>query len=277
MALQQPFSNATLFERAVRRVLRPLVRALISQNVAATMFYRIVKQTYVEVAEETLGKDATDSRISVVTGVHRRDVKEFRMRPDDGSSAVGKRLSTLSTVVGRWLSDPDFTNENGVPLILPRSESAKPSFDGLVQSVSRDIRPRTLLDELQRQGVIELDGDKVRLVLDGLVAGQDLDRKLHFFSHNVGDHMQAAVENLLSDPSPHLERAVFYNNLTAASAHDLEERGRDLAQHALLQINTEASALQKRDQAEPEADYRIRFGVFFFTEKEEEGLGGNED
>lgn len=277
MADQQPFSNATLFERAVRRVLRPLVRALISQNVAVTAFYRIVKQTYVEVAEETLGEDATDSRISVITGVHRRDVKEFRNVPDDGGAAVGKRLSTLSTVVGRWLSDPDYSDEDGAPMVLPRSAPAGPSFDTLVQSVSRDIRPRTILDELQRQNVVALEGDHVRLLLEGLVAGEDLDQKLHFFSHNVGDHMQAAVENLLSDPAPHLERAVFYNNLTEASARELETEAREIAVRSLREINARASARQKQDTSQPGADYRIRFGVFFFKENEDGEVGGHED
>ena len=228
-------------------------------------------------AAETLGDDATDSRSSVITGVHRRDVKEFRNVPDDGGAAVGKRLSTLSTVVGRWLSDPDYVDEAGTPVPLPRSTADGPSFDTLVQSVSRDIRPRAILDELQRQNVVTGDGYHVRLLLEGLVAGEDLDQKLHFFSHNVGDHMQAAVENLLSDPAPHLERAVCYNNLTDSSALELETEAREIALRSLREINAQASALQKKDATHPGADYRIRFGVFFFKENEDGEVGGHED
>ena len=73
-----PFTKSSLFEQAVRAILRPLVRALIAQGVTATAFYRIVKQTYVEVASDAAGRSATDSQVSVMTGVHRRDVKALR-------------------------------------------------------------------------------------------------------------------------------------------------------------------------------------------------------
>ena len=56
-------------------------RALIAKGVTAPDFYRVVKQTFVEVAEADFALDGerpTDSRISMLTGVHRRDVKAFR-------------------------------------------------------------------------------------------------------------------------------------------------------------------------------------------------------
>lgn len=273
MSDREPFTKSGLFERAVRRLLRPLVRALIAQNVTATAFYRIVKQTYVEVASDLLGKDATDSRISVITGVHRRDVKDFRSEQPAEGSAVGKKVSTLATVIGRWLSHPEYLDDEDTPLVLPRTGADMPSFEGLVQSISRDIRPRTVLDELLRQKVVDVEDDMVRLKIDGLIVSDDMDQKLHFFSHNVGDHLHAAVENLLADPPPHLERAVFYNNLTDASVSELEAEAREISQRALRRINVRASTLQNQDEAKDGASSRIRFGVFFFKENEDEGSG----
>lgn len=267
MASTDPFTKAALFERALRGLLRPLLRALIAQGVTAPAFYRIVKQTFVEVGEKELGDKATDSRISVMTGVHRRDVKEFRsLDPDEGAD-IGQRVSMLSTVVGRWMSDRDYLSADGTPSALPRSDSDKPSFDRLVQSVSRDIRPRTVLDELIRQGTVDLeDNGDIRLLVEGMIGSADADQKLHFFSHNIGDHMNAAVENLLSAESPCLERAVFYNTLTESSVAAIEAQARDISLEALQKINMLAQTYQANDMMKDHATHRFRFGVFFFNE-----------
>ncbi len=273
MAARDPFSRSGLFERAVRRILRPLVRALIAQGVTAPALYRIVKQTYVEVAVDDLGEAATDSRVNVMTGVHRRDVKEFRARDQSESTETQRKVSILLTVVGRWMSDPVFA-EAGVPRALPRFATDGPSFETLVQSVSRDIRPRTVLDELTRQGIARLDEDEVRLVSEGVVGSADTDQKLHFFAHNLGDHMQAAVDNLLSEEPEFLERAVFYNHLERESVETIEAEVRRLSQDGLKRINTLAAGKQAADKAQPTATHRFRFGVFFYREDEDAGTKG---
>lgn len=249
------------------------MRALIAQGVTAPALYRIVKQTYVEVAVDDLGDAATDSRVNVVTGVHRRDVKEFRTGDQSDSNETQRKVSILLTVVGRWMSDPMFT-ENGRPRVLPRFAADGPSFETLVQSVSRDIRPRTVLDELTRQGIAELEDDMVRLLSEGLVGSADTDQKLHFFAFNLGDHMQAAVDNLLSDAPEFLERAVFYNNLEASSVAAIEAEARRLSQDGLKRINTLAAGKQAEDKSKPTAHHRFRFGVFFYREEEDAGTKG---
>lgn len=273
MSEQQPFSKSRHFERAVAWILRPLVRALIAQGVTAPALYRIVKRTYVEVAEQELDGKATDSRISVATGVHRRDVKALREESAAGDEGIGKKVSTLATVVGRWLSDPDLTGDDGAPLPLLRSADAAPSFDHLVQRVSRDIRPRTVLDELIRQGIATRDEDMIVLHPEAIVGPADLTQKLHFFSRNLGDHMNASVENLLSDDPPFIERAVFYNNLTPAAVTEIEAKARALGGDALLELNSLAARHQDADRSAPEAHHRFRFGVFFYQENE----GGPDD
>lgn len=268
MAVRDPFSQSGLFERALRRLLRPLVRALIAQGVTAPALYRIVKQTYVEVAAEDLGAEATDSRINVMTGVHRRDVKDFRARGSEEGGETQRKVSILLTVVGRWMSDPDYL-QDGVPRDLPRAAPEGPSFEALVQSVSRDIRPRTVLDELTRQGITALEDDRITLIAEGLVGSADTDQKLHFFAHNLGDHMQAAVDNLLSDDPQHLERAVFYNHLDEVSVAEVEGEARRIGVDALRQINTLAARKQGADQSKATASHRFRFGVFFYKEDED--------
>lgn len=266
MATNDPFSKSTLFQQALLGILRPLIRALIAQGVTAPAFYRIVKRSYVHVAEQEMGDGATDSAISVATGVHRRDVKTFRQPADPTQENERRGFSILATVVGRWLSDPSLTDANGDPLSLPRTGEV--SFDELVRSVSMDIRPRAVLDELVRQRIATEEDDMLALDADTLVGPANLDQKLHFFSLNLGDHMNAAVENLLHEDPPFLERAVFYNNLTEASSVEIEAESRRVAVEALMGINALARARQAADRDDPDATHRFRFGVFYYAEDE---------
>ena len=96
-------------------------------------------------------KEPTDSRLSIATGIHRKDVK--RLRSQSGTSGIGNEGNTASQVIARWLAmgnpPPLLTRQ---PIAKGRSKSA--GFDALVQSVSTDIRPRAVLDELLSRGVV---------------------------------------------------------------------------------------------------------------------------
>ncbi|MEM8793175.1 MAG: DUF6502 family protein [Pseudomonadota bacterium] len=268
-------SRASVFGRVIEGLLRPLVRALISQGVTAPALYRIVKKLYVDVAEKDFaieGARQTDSRISVLTGVHRRDVKAFREGADGDDGAVREKVTTIASVLGKWLADPAYTDRNGNALTLPRTASRGASFEALVSSVSRDIRPRTVLDELVNQGLVRVDErERISLDTEAFFGPADTDQKIHFFAENVGDHIAAAVENLLADEPPFMERAVFYNRLSPKSVAELEEAARTHGMEALTALNTRANALQNEDLEKADGTERFRFGVFFYREDEAAG------
>ncbi len=266
---------------ALKRLLRPLVKALIAKGVTAPALYAMLKEVYVEVARDTFaldGKPPTDSRVSVLTGVHRKDVRAFRERPADAESGLERRVTVMTTVIGRWLGDPETTRIDGSPKPLPRQSETGPSFDSLVQSVNTDVRPRTILDELVRKGIVALDddSDEVTLQVEALLTRGPDDERFHFFARNIGDHMAAAAENVLTDdgPAPFLERAVFYNNLRSASVDEIEARARTVATETLTELNRLGYTHQTADaQGEPgagdeAANSRFRFGVYFFREDE---------
>ena len=68
---------------ALKRLLRPLVRLLIAKGVTLPAMIELLKDVYVGVAVHDLesgSKGPTDSRVSVMTGVHRKDVKRPAIR-----------------------------------------------------------------------------------------------------------------------------------------------------------------------------------------------------
>lgn len=270
-----------IFVRVLRGIMRPLVRALIARGMTAPAFYRLTKQVYVEVADADFGLDGerpTDSRISVLTGVHRRDVKALRSAGAVSDDAVEIKVSAISSVLGRWLASEETTDAKGLPRVLPRSGEG--SFDALVASVNKDVRPRTILDEMVRQNLVVVDADgRVHLRAEAFVGPGDIDQKVYFFGENVGDHIAAATDNLLSEDPKFLERAVFYNRLTTESVDMIEAHARDGGRLMLEELNRIAHDRQEADVADEQGDERFRFGIFFYrtVETDEQTDAGVED
>ena len=282
MVEQRFNAPARVFTKAIQGLLRPLVRAMIAQGITAPAFYRMIKQIYVDVAEEafSLGEDRpTDSRISLLTGVHRRDVRAFRNADDEDGDDTVEKLTTIASVLGRWLADPAYTGFDGRPVPLSRSEKSEPSFETLVQSISRDIRPRTVLDELLRQNLVDMKEQEslIELRHDAFVGAGDAEQKIFFFAENIGDHMAAAVDNLLRDQPQFLERAVFYNRLRAASVDEIEAHARERAMDLLVDLNRMANTHQSTDKLEEDGTERFRFGVFFYRDDEADQEAGQPD
>jgi hypothetical protein len=177
-------------------------------------------------------------------------------------------------VLGQWIARPEFRDAAGRPMVLARTGEPGRDFESLVRGVSTDIRPRTVLDELLRQGLVTEDPDgRLRLTADALAGPGSDETRVVFFAANVGDHLAAAAENLLAEKPAFLERAVFYNRLTAGSVDRIETRARALAQAALEEVNRESSALQQGDRGAEGATERYRFGVYFFRDGGRRGDG----
>ena len=255
--------------------MRPIVRLLIARGVQLPAVTAMLKQVFVDVANQDFridGKAPTDSRISVLTGVHRRDVRSIRT---DGMPSSARPVMSLSaTVIGRWLGDPAYRDEKGQPRILPRlADNGSPSFEELFQGISKDVHPRTVLDDLLNQKLVEWDeeADCVRLRSHAFVPSEGGEDLMRFFEMNLHDHLAAAVANLLDDQKHgrFLERAVFYNRLLPSSVDQIEDSARRLGEDVLNDLNGTALRLQKSDESSGEATERFRFGVFFYREDDQ--------
>jgi len=255
------------FQAALSRILRPLIRSMIARGLTFPKLSDLLKPLFVQCAEADFGlagKRMTDSRISLLTGLQRRDVRAHR---DQVFQSTEESTGPLPRIVTRWVSDEAWS-EDGTPHTLPRTGASR-SFEALVHSVSRDMHPRTLLDELERQGVVAIDDDQITLLSDSYLPSGD-DAKLAYFAANLGDHSEAAAANLNEDKPPFFERAVHYNQLSDASLATLETLARE-KQHALMtELNAEANRLQQQDKQKAQAKGRFRFGAFIYTEKTEE-------
>lgn len=254
-------------------LLRPLIRLLLTHGITFQVFCELVKSAYVKVVEEEFRlayKPQTDSRISLLTGIHRREVNRLRNKSATGIN-LPPHASMSALLLSIWSGHPEYLDERGLPVPLPRlaRKSEDRSFESLVQSVSKDFRARVVLDEWIRQGVVTLDGsDTVHLRTDAFMPPHNMEEKIYYFGQNIHDHLAATVHNLMEGSPPFLERCVFYDKLSAESVKELAEYSRTVGMRALHAVNKRAAELQKRDQAHPEAVYRTNFGVYNFSEVE---------
>lgn len=263
--------------RAVRHLLRPLVRVLVANQVTFPVLGELLKQVYVESAQRDFaieGGSETASRLSLLTGIHRKDIQ--RLRGDAAEDYSPPRSISLGArVVARWTAQPEYLDADGLPRALPLSGD-EPSFQRLVASVSTDIRPRAVIDEWRRLGVIEEGADGlIRLVVSAFVPAHGLDEKLHYFGRNVHDHVAAAAHNLSGDGPPMMERSVYYDGLSDESVRELETLAERRGMAALSAVNARALELQERDSAAP-SRRRMSFGLYFLRAHERDEQKGED-
>src|SRR6201986_4326934 len=110
-ASQQQMAAAKL-HAPLARLLRPLVRLCIKGGMTFPALAQLLRELFVNVAEHDFaleGKDQTDSRVSLLTGIHRKEVARLR-----GAGApvheTPAALSLTSAVIARWLAAPEFTD-----------------------------------------------------------------------------------------------------------------------------------------------------------------------
>ena len=258
---------------AIRHLLRPLVRLLLSHGVTFPAFCNLAKSAYAKIAEEEFrlaSKPQTDSRISLLTGIHRREINRLRNEPAEKID-LSHRASMSALLLTIWSGYPEYQDEQGLPVPLPRlaNKGGGLSFESLVQSVSKDFRARVVLDEWLRQGIVKLDeNDMVFLCADAFVLPQDMEEKIYYFGQNIHDHMAATVHNLAGGAPPFMERCVFYDKLSADSVKQLSDYSRTVGMKALHSVNKRAAELQKRDEGQADAVHRANFGVYNFSEAE---------
>jgi hypothetical protein len=257
--------------------MRPLVRLMMLSGVTFPLLAEAIRQLFVEIAAEdvlTNPKTRTDSRISLLTGVHRKEIRRLRQMPPADNATPGG-VTLVSQIVTRWTGTARFVDPDGRPRILPRSSNEKldsnPSFDELVESVTTDVRPRAVLDELLDHGIVFLDAtERVRLNSEAFIPRPGREEQLFYFARNLHDHIAAAVANIsAATTAPFLDRSVHYDRLTPEQVAQLREYARTAAIGILLDVNRHAIELTAANpDPDPKEPGRINFGIYLFDEIE---------
>lgn len=254
--------------KAVNMLCKPLIHLLIEKGITFPQFRELMKELYVEVANESFSLDdktPSDSRIFVLTGVHRKDIKRIREQAEQDSQQITSSASLSGEIVARWSSLPEYLDAKGKPRpLLKTGKNDEAGFEQLVSSVSKDVRPKVILEEWLRLNVVRLKNDTVILNQSAFVTNKEFKEMAYYLGHNVHDHIASCVSNILADDDPMLERSVYYASLTENSVDKLNtiasKKGDELLQH----INKQAIKLYDADKHKDDAVYRMRLGVYWY-------------
>jgi hypothetical protein len=272
-----PGPEMRALQEAVDALMAPLARLAVARGLPYATVEDMLKKAFVQAASAAhpgLLAHRKVSRISTATGINRREVSRLTQLQTQARPAPRQR-SLASEVFTHWLGQPPYRAPNGQARPLPRQGPA-PSFETLSHQVTRDVHPRSLLDELCRLGLAQWDeaSDTVTLVRDVFVPQGDRARKLAFLGDNVGDHLRAAIDNVLADDRSHFEQAVFADGLSAASLEVVRPAVREQWQTLMATLVPLLEARVASDaQSQPPPKGRVRIGVYSYQELEAAGPG----
>ncbi len=179
----------------LRYILRPIVHFCIRNSLTYGELNAVCRALFIELAEDEIKKTSQKinvSRISVLTGINRKDVtKIYREKRPPSIQSTG----LLSRVIGQWENDRRFTTTGGIPKVLTyRGDDNE--FRDLVSAVSSDLNAGTIFFELERKQLITRTPRGIRLIWDSAVQHDDSEKALGIVGKDINSLLFAAEENV---------------------------------------------------------------------------------
>ncbi len=265
--------NGKRLPSVVFRLLKPLVRLLLRQGMPFREFSELARRAYVDVAtdEFTLpGRKQSVSRVSVLTGINRKDIARLQQKPHPLENDSSRQQSRASRVLNGWIRDAQFHNDDGQPAVLP-IEGEQASFQELVRLHSGDVPWRAMLDELQRIKLVEQEeSGQVILQQQAYTPEGDQQEQLRIFGNAVSDLLTTIDFNLdNSHNQRRFQRSVVYNNIPNALLQHIQARSEKELQEMLLQINQWLSQYEGEPNSNSNDDSvnRVGIGIYYFEEE----------
>jgi hypothetical protein len=259
---------------AIVKILRPVTRLLLRYGVAYGEFCDLAKWVFVDVAAKEFGvprRKQSNSRVSVITGLSRKEVLRLRTIPEPSDESAVERYNRAARVISAWVREGRFCDEAGNPAVLPLDD-ADNSFAELVRLFGGDVPPRAVLDELIRVEAVErVDRDQVRLRTRAYIptAREGEMDKLAILGTDVAALVSTIDHNLQAAPGEaYFQRKVAYEGMPGKVVPELRQESARRAQALLEELDgLYADKLQVSDGEG--AGKRILLGVYYWEEEVE--------
>ncbi|QER39192.1 hypothetical protein F2A31_05535 [Acinetobacter suaedae] len=256
-------------------IMPELIRWLVKSGIGYSEFSAALRPLFYNEAIKELDRIAqkkTDSSISILSGLTRREVNAFR--PPDSKQHVCidmqqflMPVSVPARVVGLWI-------HQRLPFRIPITGSEE-SFESLVQQISSEKHPRSILLELKRLGVVVEINDDVILQTGSFTPSPHADESKKLFAESIVDHLAAGIHNITEGDDAFLEQAIFADELTYESVVELKKLCVDQWQTMAKTVLARTMELCRKDEGKLDASYRFRLGVFQYEAMEQHIVGIN--
>ena len=142
------------------------------------------------------GEKMNVSRLSVCTGLQRKDIIRLQQEADTQDQAVSTQDNLLCRIATRWSEQEKYKKKE-----LEAQGAGEPSFAQLVLEESSDLHSGTLLFRMQQLGMVKITSSgKIKLLRATLPTLPAPKTALNNLSLELRDHI-ASVEHNLSSTS----------------------------------------------------------------------------
>jgi hypothetical protein len=249
-----------------------LIRILVRSGVRYDEFLELVRGVYVETAiRDGLGDETklTRAKVSISTGVPRRDVDRF-IDNDGALPAAPKTLTKiLAEILNIWHTDPQFVGPYGIPLELEVRSQKSRSFSELVNSVDSTVNPSVVLDELVRLRTVVWSGDThVRTLSRAFIPVEEMSpAQLEFFGNALTRLASTLQFNLdRANTEKRLERSVQSDRgIPTAIVPIFEKHIRERVTDLLTDLDNWLSPYAAQDEPGVKTE-RVGLAVFQFVD-----------
>ncbi len=257
--------------RAATETLRPLVRRLLAAGVPFGQLETRLRRLYVETADRECALPArrqTVSRIALLTGINRKEVKRLRAASAErpaAPSAFGRNLA--ASLVSRWIRDPRAAHR-GRPRPIPYQAGRGPSFVKLALATTVDLPARAFLDALVASGVAEVRRDgRIALTANAYLPRRGRAESVAMLAEDPPDLLATMLHNVLDTAAePLLQRRIAYDHVGADGLPRLRQELRRTSERFVHQIDRLLARYDRdrNSRAPGGARRRAGLGLYYF-------------
>lgn len=260
-------SPSSLELQHVLMVMEHLTQWLVRSGIGYTEFSAALKPIFYQQAEQELqriGQKATISSISLLAGLHRKDVSAFKLAQENGQqltqAKISEPINVPSRVIGLWLAE-------GLAPSMPFSSQNGLNFEDLVKRISSERHPRSVCNELIRLDIVREEDGQVILQQRHFIPDGAAQEARSILSQNVKMHLAAGLHNIYgSDQTPFLEQAVRADGLTTESVEILQKACLELWEKLSIHILKMAIERCEIDNDKADATKKFAFGAYQYDE-----------
>lgn len=195
-------------------LLRPVIRYCLRHSLHIQDLLEAAKVAFIEEAAsqmEASGEKHNVSRMSIVTGIHRRDV--MRIYREGKTEEVPQGL--FSRILGAWQYSSAFS-KNGRPRPLSYLGDTN-EFGDLVKSVSSDLHPGTVFFEFKRSGLVEEKNNRLKLLKRVQQIKGNYEAGFSHLSRDLDLLTRAVETNLVEGKPVNLHGRTEFDNITLSA------------------------------------------------------------
>ena len=257
--------------------LRPIARILLRFGIGYREFAEISKTAFVDVATSDYGlrgRPTNISRVAVMTGLTRKEVRRIREKIEDGNQLVFLKTAPMSDIVHRWHGEDEYLDSSGHPLILPFAGD-NTTFSSLVRKYGGDIPPGAMRTELKRVGAVEEDKQgNLKVISRSIHPKLHHDKLITAVLHGIYPMITTVAYNVNPDRQDEtwIQKSVYTQSIRNSDIPRLRRISFDRLNGIVETIDDLFMAYETlHDQNESKNDENtVVIGVFYFEENSSE-------